>query len=463
MGTKTRLARRVKALPAKRAALIRLGLGLVVCAGIVLFASATEASNSDRVFRPAQLGLGQAALARSALARERGAPSFALAARNGVKQLIGLGGPSPVAQETDSGLWGGHTLPNWWESALALLAEVRYLERTHNTQQVYQRSILKLYTHNVVRPNTHAPLNFGNEFNDDTGWWGVAWLEAARYELYVRHDLVHATKFLNVAEWDADFIASQDRRCGGIEWGLGKPPDTITTAEFLSLTAGLYSLRNAQGPFHNASKAAHWRADTNWAWRWFRHSNLINVKTGRVYDKLLGGSCKRWGGPLTYSEGWTAEALVRMGVAYHNKAYFRDAQAFLRYAVAPSDGLVQSGVFREKCEAAKQNCQDLRGRLDIPSWKGLLVSALSDWTAVTGKRTFVPVIRAQANAVVNNAILGAGGGRCSTAATCLFGGFWIPPRHLVSWAVGATVAAQESAIDALTSALPSRNSVARRP
>jgi len=397
------------------------------------------------------------------MVRQPGAPTYALAARNGVNQLIGLGGQTPVSQQPADGLWGGHTLPNWWESALALLALTRYLERTHSTQQVYQQAILKLYTHNVLRPGTHAPLNFGNEFNDDTGWWGVAWLEAARYELYVRHDTTDATKFLNVAEWDANFIFAQDRRCGGIQWGMGKPPDTITTAEFLSLTAGLYSLRNAPGPLHNAATAKHWRADTNWAWGWLMHSHLINVKTGRVYDQLKAGSCRRWGGPLTYSEGWMAEALVKMGVAYHSRTYLRYAQAFLRYAVTPSDGLIHHGVIAEKCEAVAANCQGLRSRLDIPAWKGLLVDALSDWTSVTGSKEFLSVIRDQANAVVNTAILSAGSDRCRTAANCMFSQYWIPPTHLVSWAPGATVGGQESAIDALTAALPARNPVAARP
>jgi hypothetical protein len=455
MGTKARTV--------KRAVLLRLPLALVVCLGIVLFASGSEASDSDRAYQPAALGLGPGHIARSALARAPGAPTFALAARNGINQLVGLGGPSAVAQESDSGLWGGHTLPNWWQSALALLTLVRYLERTHNTQQVYQASILKLYTHNVVRPGTHAPLNFGNEFNDDTGWWGVAWLEAARYELYVRHDMADATKFLTVAEWDANFMAAQSRKCGGIEWGFGKPPDTITMDEFLSLTAGLYGLRNAQGPLRDATMAAHWRTDTDWAWGWLRRSGLIDLKTGRVYDKVLAGSCKRWGGPLTYSVGWTAEALIRMGVAFHNPTYLRYARAFLRYAVRPSDGLIQNGVFREKCEAAKNNCQAMQGRLDVPAWKGLLVDALADWTSVTGDGAFASVLRDQANAVVNNAILRASGTRCGTAAACLFSQFWIPPQHLVSSAPAATVGGQESALDALTAALPARGSLAIRP
>jgi hypothetical protein len=445
---------RSKARLVLRAAVFRLLLAVVVCLGVVLFASGSEASQSERLFQPAELGLGHGSLARSVLARAQDAPSFTLAARNGIDQLIGLGGPSPVSQDQQTGLWGGHSPPNWWQSGLALLTLVRYLERTGNVRPVYQQAILRLYSHNVVRPNTHAPLNFGNEFNDDTGWWGVAWLEAARYELNVRHDTVDATKFLNVAEWDADFISAQGRRCSGLEWGMGKPPDTITAAEFMSLTAGLYGMRNAQGPLHDSGKAAHWLSDTRWIWRWLEHSGLIHLKTGEVLDKLQPGSCKAVGGPMTYSEGWVAEGLMQMGLALHQPADYRTAGVFLRYAVSPSHGLIRDGVLMEKCEILKDNCQNKRGRLDIPAYKGLLVDALSDYSALTGSRIFAHLIRGQATAVVNNGILGAGGNRCGTPATCLFSIFWLPPKNLVSWALGATVGGQESAIDALTAALP---------
>src|SRR5207245_6444604 len=107
---------------------------------------------------------------------------------------------------------------------------VRYLERTHSTSPAYERSIRLLYSHNVVRPNTHAPLDFANWFSDDTGWWGVAWLEAAKYEIRVRHDSVEAAKFLEVAEWEANFLGQQPKSCGGIQWGMGKPPNAPTTA-----------------------------------------------------------------------------------------------------------------------------------------------------------------------------------------------------------------------------------------
>jgi hypothetical protein len=69
---------------------------------------------------------------------------------------------------------------------------------------------------------------------DDTGWWALAWLAAARYELIVRRDDADAIRFLAVSEWDADYIARQPRRCGGIVWRLGTPPDTVANAEYIA-------------------------------------------------------------------------------------------------------------------------------------------------------------------------------------------------------------------------------------
>src|SRR5947209_4683467 len=105
-----------------RATIQRVALALVVCLGVVLFASVTEASKSDATGR----GVLATYSARSALSAAH-LPSFAAAARNGAKQLIGLGGVTPASQEPD-GLWGGHIMSNWWQSALALWSLVRYVE-----------------------------------------------------------------------------------------------------------------------------------------------------------------------------------------------------------------------------------------------------------------------------------------------------------------------------------------------
>lgn len=439
----------------KRARVRRVSLGLLIALAIVLFASVSEASRSDTAPR------APVSTATTKRATPQAGPTvgFAEAARNGVKQLIGLGGPSPASQNPHDGLWGGHILPNWWQSALALLSLVRYLERTDNTSAVYQRAIMLLYEHNVRRPNTHAPLDFANEFNDDTGWWGVAWLEAARYELYVRHNKPDASKFLSVAEWDVNFINSVPRRCGGITWGLGKPPDTITTAEYMDLAAGLAWFRNQPGPFHNASLALKWLHAAEGSLAYMETTQLVDTRTGRVNDSLLqhrNGACTTYGRPLTYSQGEVADALIQLGLAMHQPIYYQDARRFLDYAIGPNSGLIRNGILREHCEDVQYNCNKNAARLDLPAYKGILVNALADYDTVTGTKRYAAFLQRQAKAVVTHALLGGGRGRCRTAANCFFGFYWSPPPGLVSWALGITVGGQESGIDAMTSVLPAR-------
>lgn len=440
----------------RRARVRRLSLGLVIGLAIILFATVSEASRSDTApHRSASTVTTQP----SQPGHRAPTVSFAEAARNGVNQLIGLGGPSPASQNPHDGLWGGHLLPNWWQSALALLALVRYLERTDNTSAVYQRAILLLYDHNHLRPNTHAPIDFANEFNDDTGWWGVAWLEAARYELYVRHDRVNASRFLSVAEWDAKFINSVPRRCGGITWGLGKPPDTITTAEYMDLTAGLSWFLGQVGPFHNPASALHYLGAAQGSLAYLERTDLIDTNEGRVNDSLIqhrSGACTPYGRPITYTQGEVADALIKLGLAMHQPIYYKDARRFLDYGISPAAGLIRQGVLREHCEDVQDNCNKSSSRYDYPAYKGILVNALADYDTATGTNTYAAFLHRQATAVVTNALLGGARGKCRTAGNCFFSFYWSPPPHLVSWAIGITVGGQESGIDALTSALPAR-------
>lgn len=442
---------RTHARAAIRAIIQRAALGAVVCLAFVLFAFVAESSRSDA---PTQSEL--ASLSAKASLSSAHLPSFAVAARNGVKQLIGKGGgygSTPASQEAD-GLWGYHIMPNWWQSALALWSLVRYLEQTHSTNPIYQHAITLLYSHNVIRPNTHAPLNFANEFNDDTGWWGVAWLEATRYELYVRHDVATARKYLTVAEWDANYIHNQKRVCGGLQWGLNKPPDTTTMAEFMHLTAGLYRLRMAPGPFHSPSIAGPWLVDSQWALSYMTHTDLINMQKGTITDALY-KNCRPYGQLLTYNQGEVAEALIQMGMALHQPWYFKKAEQFLRVAIDPKSGLIRHGILREHCEDVKGNCAKKLSRFDLPAYKGILVNALADYDKATGTSTFRPFLLTQASAVVQHAILGGADANCQTPSTCLFGFYWVPPPHLAGDAVGATLGGQESGIDALTVVLGS--------
>lgn len=386
------------------------------------------------------------------------APRVALAASQGIQEL--LSSDRAVAWNPRTGLWGGHSRPNWWQSALALQTIVRYLERSDNVNPLYQHVIERIYRLNVYKPLSTAKRNFANEFMDDTAWWGMAWLEAARYELSYRHDRADAAKFLAVAEYDARYIVAAPRQCGGIVWALRRAPDTVTSAEFVALVGRLSSFRQAPGPFHNARLAADWATDGRYVLGWLEHIGLVDFRMGYVIDRIKSGCHSFVGGPLTYTEGEMADALTELGVALHKPIYFRFASRFIRYVLNSKSGLVSHGVLQEHCESLSGACHAMRNRLDIPAFKGIFVQAVSDWTTATHKDTFVRFLHNQAAAVVDNAIVNRQNesADCSTVADCRFAFIWGRTLDPGPPPVPVTVASQESAIDALTAVLPAKRS-----
>lgn len=433
--------------------LIRLALliAAIVTAAYFLAAGAEPRSTRDPVPRRSGTAI------KATVALVPGAPSFVDAARQGVQEL--LAGDRTVAWNPRTGLWGGHTRPNWWQSALALQTLLRYLERTNNVDPRYQAIIERIYDRNVYKPLSTAKRNFANEFMDDTAWWGMAWLEASRYELYYRHDQSDAAKFLAVAEYDVRYIVAAPRQCGGIVWALRRAPDMVTSAEFVALAAKLASYREGPGVFHDPALAAEWRTDAIDIYGWLKHSGMVDLRFGYVLDRIDGGCHQFTGGPLTYTEGEMADALVQLGTALHNPYYYRLANRFLRYVLNYRSRLTARGVLQERCESVTDACRGRRNRLDIPAFKGIFIQAVADWTAATRKTTFVRFLHNQAAAVVDNAIVNLHNQRatCSTATSCRFAFIWNrqidgdPP-------VPVTVASQESAIDALTAVLPAKPS-----
>jgi hypothetical protein len=382
------------------------------------------------------------------------------AATQGMRELLGFGDPNkPFRWDPNTGLWGGYSSyatsnahPDWWQSAIATWTLVRILEATGSADPAYQDVLDRTFELNVVLPGSRAPINFGNEYMDDTGWWGLAWADAARYELNVRGDLQLATRYLAVAEWDENYIATAPRSCGGIVWQLGYPSDTISIAEFAALSAKLYGIRNAPGPFHDPAKAAQWLQEARWALVYMRSHRLIFLRSGTVHDGLTSG-CRAEGGPLTYTEGEVADAYIQMGAATHNKGYFADARRFLDYTMWQASGMSRDHVLQEYCESRKMMCHGLR-QFDVSSFKGIFVQAVSDYDVATRTKTYHSWLQTQGAAILTRAVSnGVYLTHCKTPHGCQFGLYWsrlVAPRKAP---VSVSLASQTSALQALTAVL----------
>ncbi len=402
----------------------------------------------------------QAAFNRAAARAKLAAGAVLNAATQGMRELLGFGDPNnPLRWDPNQGLWGGYSSyatstkrPAWWQSAVATWTLVRYLEATGSADPAYQDVLDHTFELNVVKPGSRAPVNFGNEYMDDTGWWAVAWLEAARYELNVRGDVKQAGRYLAVAEWDENYIATAPRSCGGIVWQIGYPSDTISNAEFAALSAELYAFRHAPGPFHDAAKAARWLQQARWALVYMRSHGLTFLRSGTVHDGLTRG-CRADGGPLTYTEGEVADAYIQMGAATQNKGYFADARRFLNYTMWRASGMSRDHVLQEYCESRKSMCHSLR-QFDVSSFKGIFVQAAADYDLATGTGTYRDWLRAQAAAILAHAVSnGVYQTRCKTPHGCQFGLYWSQAVAPTKAPVPISLASQTSALQALTAAI----------
>jgi hypothetical protein len=444
---------------------------LVLCAvallswgGYTLTQSGVAVARSSKAHHSAARRHGQARTSHATHRRpSRSLNVWAVDARYAVKELLG-GDGSRVGFGRRLAEWGGTNGPHWWQSALAVLALVQYMERTNSHSQAIQNVLLAIYRRNVrvpggfvlqYRPGSTRKYYFTNQFMDDTVWWGLAWLKASEYELYYRQNTRLAGEFLKVAEKDASYVAGK-RQCGGIIWELGSATGTITNAEYVALTAELAQFRRTSSTFHNPGLALRWLADARGTLKWLQRAGLVNLRTGTVKDRLGNGRCQTIiGGPLAYSEGEMADALVQMGNALNNPGYYRIAARFLRYVLNPAHGFLSHGVLLEHCEASHE-CDGSFNRYDITAFKGIFVQAVADWAEATGSKKFLPFLRKQGEAVIHRALVsGRRDGRCTSAHSCQFGFSWtLPfsrtpgPERLV------TVGTQESALAPLTALAP---------
>ena len=254
------------------------------------------------------------------------------AAEAAARELAGSGDFSRVSWDETTGLWdrqpdqgdaaGMWQPPMWWQSALAVTGLVDYLTTAKDTQPAYQRLLADVYSSNVSRPGSLEPRLFENKYMDDTAWWGLAWADAARYELTVAHDSAAASRYARAAETIASYIHDQPHLCrsGGIDFERGHTPNTLTNAQFIALTAELARLRDTAGPLRDARKGRAWLADADSILSWLQSSGLVNMTQGTVrygYDS----SCHAYGAAQTNSEGEMAEALVALGQAAHRPPY----------------------------------------------------------------------------------------------------------------------------------------------
>ena len=261
----------------------------------------------------------------------------------------------------------------WWNSANAITVLLNYSRLTHRRQ--YWPAVANTFK-NANRAS--GTLNFINDYDDDEGWWALAWIDA--------YDLTHQQKYLKAAETIFANIASEwdPNTCGGGVWWK-KPNEyknAIANELFLSVAASLANRTHA-------SASASYLTWARKSWAWFKASGMINAQN-LVNDGLTStnpAACTNNGRTAwSYNQGVIVGGLVELDKADHDPALLAEAEAIAKAAIA---NLSVNGVLTESTVSGG----------DVPQFKGIFVRNLAILYRAKPEPGYKAFIEANANSI----------------------------------------------------------------
>jgi predicted alpha-1,6-mannanase (GH76 family) len=287
--------------------------------------------------------------------------------------------PQQAGLDTMMGSYGSNHLigTDWWQAAVAQSTLETYEQDTGDV--TYAGDIGETYSAYNGNDPSGKP-DFEDSFVDDTGWWGVAWLQA-----YV---MTGDSSYLQTAETDASFMhgqwdttASSCGGAGGVYWEITSSGDigrlSIPNELFLELSAWLYNVTG------NSTYLSWAEAE----WSWFSQTGLI-TSSGLV-DDGYNGDCQVGGTNWTYNQGVILAGLGQLYLGTKNASLLTEAETI---ATAATTKLAPGGVLADTCQPS--SCDG-----DEVAFKGIFVRNLRMLATIAGTSQYNSFLSAQAASI----------------------------------------------------------------